>query len=340
MNGSILVTGGAGYIGSHACLCLLLSGYKIIVVDNFSNSVVESIKRVEKLTGCSIKLLEGDICDYVFLSEVFKIHDIEAVLHFAGLKSVNQSLLEPLSYYDVNVGGSLTLLRVMEEYGVYKIVFSSSATVYGEQARSPCKETDLRGSSTNPYGSTKAVVEQVLEALAKSNKNWSISCLRYFNPIGAHESGLIGENGSGIPTNLMPYICQVALGNLDILSIFGNDYNTPDGTCQRDYIHVMDLAEGHVTALKFCAKNNGIHFFNLGTGVPFSVLEIVQAFEEETSQTIAMEITARREGDLGSVYADVTKAKMELEWQANRDLKAMIADAWRWVSKNPSGYDN
>ena len=328
---SILVTGGAGYIGSHTCVELLNAGEKIIIVDNFSNSKPEMLDKIREITDKDFKFYEVDLLDIINLEKVFKENpDIESVIHFAGLKAVGESVEKPIEYYHNNVTGSLILFDVMKKYNCKKIVFSSSATVYGNPKTVPIKE-DFPLSTTNPYGSTKLMIEQILNDIYISDNEWSIILLRYFNPIGAHKSGIIGENPNGIPNNLMPYINQVAIGKLDHLNIFGNDYDTKDGTGVRDYIHVVDLAIGHLKALEKARSSNGIEAYNLGTGKGYSVLEIVKAFEDATGVKVKYEIASRRPGDIATCYADPTKAKNELNWKAVRDIKEMCEDSWRFT---------
>ena len=328
---SILVTGGAGYIGSHTCVELLNAGEKIIIVDNFSNSKPEMLDKIREITDKDFKFYEVDLLDIINLEKVFKENpDIESVIHFAGLKAVGESVEKPIEYYHNNVTGSLILFDVMKKYNCKKIVFSSSATVYGNPKTVPIKE-DFPLSTTNPYGSTKLMIEQILNDIYISDNEWSIILLRYFNPIGAHKSGIIGENPNGIPNNLMPYINQVAIGKLDHLNIFGNDYDTKDGTGVRDYIHVVDLAIGHLKALEKARSSNGIEAYNLGTGKGYSVLEIVKAFEDATGVKVKYEIASRRPGDIATCYADPTKAKNELNWEAVRDIKEMCEDSWRFT---------
>lgn len=333
----ILVTGGAGYIGSHTCVELLNEDYDIVVVDNFSNSKTESLKRVEELTGKSIKFYEVDLLDREGLEKVFSENDIEAVIHFAGLKAVGESVEIPLKYYHNNITSTLILCEVMEKYNVKKLVFSSSATVYGVPQSVPISE-DFPLSTTNPYGSTKLMIEQILRDLYTSDEEWSISLLRYFNPIGAHESGRIGEDPNGIPNNLMPFITQVAIGKREKLSVFGNDYDTHDGTGVRDYIHVVDLAKGHLKALQKIKDTTGIDAYNLGTGTGYSVLDIVKNFEKANNIRIPYEITPRRPGDIAQCYADPTKAKEELGWVAEKGIEDMCRDSWNWQKNNPKGY--
>ncbi|MBQ2815662.1 MAG: UDP-glucose 4-epimerase GalE [Clostridia bacterium] len=335
---SILVTGGAGYIGSHACVELLNAGYEVVVVDNLYNSKEESLSRVQKITGKSLKFYECDIRDAEGLEKVFTENKIECVIHFAGLKAVGESCKIPLEYYDNNIGGTVILCQVMAKMGVKKLVFSSSATVYGDSPI-PYREDMHVGHCTNPYGRTKYMIEEILRDLYASDNEWSIALLRYFNPIGAHESGLIGEDPNGIPNNLLPYISQVAIGKLACLSVFGDDYNTPDGTGVRDYIHVTDLAIGHVKAVKYLESRTGIDAINLGAGRGYSVLELVKAFEKACGHEIAYKIAPRRPGDLDVSYADPQKAKDLLGFETQLDVDKMCEDTWRWQSNNPNGYD-
>lgn len=336
---SILVTGGAGYIGSHTCIELMKAGYDVVVVDNLYNSKREALKRTAELSGKQVPFYECDIRDKAGLSKVFSEEKIDAVIHFAGLKAVGESCQKPLEYYDNNIGGTLTLCEVMKEFGCKKLVFSSSATVYGMNNVSPLKETMLTGGTTNPYGTTKYMIEIILSDLFKADNEWSISLLRYFNPIGAHESGRIGEDPNGIPNNLMPYISQVAIGKLPCLSVYGNDYDTPDGTGVRDYIHVVDLALGHVKAVERVLGKSGLDIYNLGTGVGYSVLDVINAFEKASGIKINYKIVDRRPGDIATCYSDPSKAYNELGWKAERGLEQMCADSWRWQSQNPNGYD-
>ena len=336
---SILVTGGAGYIGSHTCVLLQEAGHDVIIVDNFSNSSKISVDRVEKITSKPIKLYECDILDRDALRKIFKENDIEAVIHFAGLKAVGESVEQPLRYYENNITGSLHLFEVMAEAGVKKIVFSSSATVYGIPETVPLKE-DMPTSATNPYGQTKLMLEQILSDLYIADGEWSISLLRYFNPVGAHASGTIGEDPKDIPNNLMPYITQVASGKLESLNVFGNDYDTPDGTGVRDYIHVVDLAEGHLCALDLVRGGKGVFIHNLGTGIGYSVLDLVNAFKEANGIEIAYNIVDRRPGDVGECYADPAKAESELGWTAKKNITDMCRDSWNWQKNNPRGYEN
>ena len=334
----ILLTGGAGYIGSHTTLALLQAGYEVVVLDNLCNSSPESLKRVAQLAGREPALVEGDIRDRAALDRVFTNHAIDAVLHFAGLKAVGESVAQPLSYYDNNVHGSQVLLQACADAGVFNFVFSSSATVYGEPAQMPISEACPVGQPTNPYGRSKLVVEDMLRDVAASDPRWLIAILRYFNPVGAHESGLIGEDPNGIPNNLLPYIAQVAMGKLPELAVFGNDYPTSDGTGVRDYIHVVDLAEGHLRALEALLTRTGAHVWNLGTGQGYSVLDMVRAFEAASGKPVPYRVAPRRPGDIATCYADPAKAERELGWKARRGLDEMMRDAWRWQSMNPNGY--
>ncbi len=332
---AILVTGGAGYIGSHTCVELLNAGYDIVVLDNFCNSNPESINRVQKITGKSVTLVKGDVRDKDCLRSVFTQYPVTAVIHFAGLKAVGESVVNPLKYYDYNVMGSLALTEVMTEFDVKSLVFSSSATVYGFSDTKPIPET-AQLSPFNPYGQSKRMVEQILEDLSASDAGWNIALLRYFNPVGAHESGMIGEDPNGVPNNLMPYVSQVAAGKLKELSIFGDDYPTIDGTGVRDYIHVVDLALGHIAALK---KLDGLMTINLGAGAGYSVLELVQTFEKTTGVKIPYKIVGRRAGDIAIYFADATLAKEKLGWQTKFNLEDICRDSWRWQSQNPQGYN-
>jgi UDP-glucose 4-epimerase len=334
----ILVTGGAGYIGSHTCVELLNAGNEIIVLDNLSNSKLEAVTRVREITGRDFRFYQADLLDREAVEAVFKANKIEAVIHFAGLKAVGESVQIPLRYYHNNITGTLILCEVMQKFGVNRIVFSSSATVYGMPEKVPITE-DFPLRATNPYGRTKLMIEEILQDLYVSDNNWSISLLRYFNPIGAHQSGRIGEDPNGIPNNLMPYITQVAVGKLKELKIFGNDYPTPDGTGVRDYIHVVDLAIGHLKALEKVMSSSGVVSYNLGTGKGYSVLAVVSAFERATGIQIPYSIVSRRPGDIAECYANPQKAKRELGWMAERDVERMCADAWRWQLNNPSGYE-
>ena len=336
---AILVTGGTGYIGSHTSIELLKSGYEIIIVDNFCNSKPEVLNRIEELSGKKPKFYEVDLLDKVGLRKVFEENSIDAVIHFAGLKAVGESVEKPIEYYHNNITGTLILCDVMREFGVKKIVFSSSATVYGMNNKVPFSEEMPTASATNPYGSTKLFIEQILTDIFVSDNEWSIALLRYFNPIGAHESGRIGEDPNGIPNNLMPYITQVAVGKMEFLRVFGDDYDTHDGTGVRDYIHVVDLANGHLKAVEKVLADTGVNAYNLGTGIGYSVLDVVKAFEKASGQKVPYKIVERRAGDIGSCYADATKAFKELGWKAEKNLEDMCADSWRWQKNNPKGYD-
>ncbi len=335
---SILVTGGAGYIGSHTVLQLLEQDFHVVVLDNLSNSSAESLRRVEALTGKQITFVQGDIRDLHVLDDIFSEHNIDAAIHFAGLKAVGESVQKPLEYYENNVYGTLTLCKAMRKHSVKNLVFSSSATVYGDPVTLPLCEDMETGHPTNPYGMSKLMVEHVLSDLYASDNNWNIVVLRYFNPVGAHPSGRIGEDPNGIPNNLMPYISQVASGKLEKLNVFGDDYNTPDGTGVRDYIHVEDLANGHLKALDRLSLNTGLDIYNLGTGQGYSVLEMIKAFEKAAQKSIPYQISPRRSGDVASCYSDPTKAAQELNWHAVKTLEDMCNDAWHWQSNNPSGY--
>lgn len=334
---SILVTGGAGYIGSHTCLQLLNAGYDVIVVDNLSNSHYESLRRVQDLAGRTLDFVELDINDKTALSTVFKQNEIESVIHFAGLKAVGESVEKSLLYYQNNVQGTLSLCEVMAEHNVFKLVFSSSATVYGDPVSVPIDES-FALSATNPYGRSKLFVEEILRDLVISDSRFEVALLRYFNPVGAHESGRIGEDPQGIPNNLFPYISQVAVGKLEQLSVFGNDYDTKDGTGVRDYIHVIDLADGHLKALQKLKPAHGCVAYNLGTGNGYSVLDMIEAFEKASGVTINYKITERRPGDIGSCFANPAFAEQELGWKAQKGVEEMAADAWRWQQQNPNGY--
>lgn len=336
----ILVTGGAGYIGSHTVLALLNANYEVVVIDNLSNASCESIHRVEKLSGKSVSFFEADILDKDELSSIFMQHKIDAVIHFAGLKAVGESVLKPLEYYHNNVVGTLTLVEVMRQYDSHHLVFSSSATVYGEANEPPYLESQPIGQPTSPYGKSKAIVEQILEDVAVGDSKMKIANLRYFNPIGADKSGQIGEDPNGIPNNLMPFVAQVAVGKRPKLSIFGNDYSTPDGTCLRDYIHVSDLANGHIDALRWLLQQEKgcCEAFNLGTGEPLSVLDIINGFEQYSGKKISYEFAARREGDLPAFWANSSKAYSMLKWKPEKNLQDMMQDTWRWQSNYPNGY--
>ena len=336
----ILITGGAGYIGSHTALELLNEGYEVVVYDNLCNSSKESLKRVEELTGKTITFYEGDVMDEAALKAMLEKEGVDAVIHCAALKAVGESVQKPLEYYRNNITGTLTLMDVMKQTGVKNIVFSSSATVYGSPEEMPITEECPKGQCTNPYGWTKSMLEQILTDIQKADPEWNVVLLRYFNPIGAHKSGTIGENPNGIPNNLMPYITQVAVGKLKELGVFGNDYDTPDGTGVRDYIHVVDLAKGHVKALKKIEEKAGLKIYNLGTGKGYSVLDIVKNFEAATGVKIPYVIKARRPGDIATCYSSAEKAKEELGWTAEYGIKEMCEDSWRWQSNNPNGYDD
>lgn len=336
----ILVTGGAGYIGSHTLIELSNAGYDFVVYDNLSNSQKESISRVEKIINKHVFFEQGDIRDRKSLEQLFCRYDIDAVIHFAGLKAVGESVANPLDYYDNNVNGTLVLLEVMKEFGCKKIVFSSSATVYGDPHTTPIKEDFPTGNTTNPYATSKYMVERILKDLYTSDNEWKIAILRYFNPVGAHESGLIGEDPNGIPNNLMPFISQVAVGKREFLSVFGNDYDTHDGTGVRDYIHVVDLADAHIKALNYLTNMQitNILITNIGTGVGYSVLDVVKAFEKASGVNIHYKLVPRRAGDIAKYYADPSYAKAILGWEATMDLETMCRDSWRWQSTNPNGY--
>ena len=335
---NILLAGGAGYIGSHTAVELLNAGHDVVIVDDYSNSCPEALKRVEQITGKSFVSYEADIKDKKAVSQIFYQNNIDCVIHFAGLKAVGESVRQPVRYYRNNIDTTLTLLECMQEAGVKNIVFSSSATVYGEDNPMPCVETMKRGCCTNPYGWTKYMMEQILEDAAFADAGLSVILLRYFNPVGAHASGLIGEDPQGIPNNLMPYVSQVAVGKRDCLTVFGGDYATPDGTCRRDFIHVMDLANAHLKAIEYAVQRKGVDIFNIGTGTPYSVLDIIKAFEAAAGVKIKYEIGARRAGDLPECWANADKAARVLGWRAQRDLAAMCRDAWKWQSMNPEGY--
>ena len=332
---SILLPGGAGYIGSHTAVELLKKGKDIVIIDNFSNSNIKAIDAIKKITGKDFKFYQIDYMDREKLEKVFEENNIEAVMNFAGYKAVGESVKKPLEYYDNNVSGAIVLLETMKKYNCKKFIFSSSATVYGEPERIPLTEDCKTGGTTNPYGTTKLFIEQILKDLYTSDNTWDICILRYFNPVGAHESGLIGEEPKGIPNNLMPYIVRVAAGKLEQLSVFGNDYNTPDGTGVRDYIHVVDLAKGHIKALEKLEKENeGLYIYNLGTGTGYSVLDMVKSFENATGQKVNYKIVDRRPGDIAECYADPKKAKEELEWEAEKNLEDMCVDSWNYIKNN------
>ena len=335
---TILVTGASGYIGSHTVLELLNKGYNVIGVDNFSNSSFESLKRVQELTGKTITFFETDIRDEKKMEEIFQNYKIDAVIHFAAFKAVGESCKLPLKYYENNISGTVSLLRIMGQYGVKKIIFSSSATVYGDPEKLPLDE-NCKLSTTNPYGSTKLMMEMIMQDLYKSDNEWNVILLRYFNPVGAHESGRIGEDPKGIPNNLMPFVAQVASGKLACINVFGNDYDTPDGTGVRDYIHVVDLANGHVAAIEQC-KESGVHIYNLGTGHGYSVLDMIKAFEKACGKTLPYKICERRPGDIAACYACPDKARAELKWEAKYGIEEMCATQWKWQSGNPRGYES
>lgn len=336
---AILVTGGAGYIGSHTCIELINGGYDVVVLDNLSNSSEKSLERVAQITGKKVPFYKVDILDKDGMNEIFEKECIDSVIHFAGLKAVGESVAKPLEYYHNNITGTLLLCDVMRAHNVKNIIFSSSATVYGDPAFIPITEECPKGMITNPYGQTKSMLEQILTDLHVADPEWNVVLLRYFNPIGAHESGLIGEDPKGIPNNLLPYIAQVAVGKLEVLGVFGNDYDTVDGTGVRDYIHVVDLAKGHVKALKKIEDKSGVSVYNLGTGNGYSVLQVVKAFEKACGKTIPYTIKPRRPGDIATCYADAAKAKAELGWEAEFGIERMCADSWRWQSQNPNGYE-
>lgn len=335
---AVLVTGGMGYIGSHTCVQMIKAGMEPIIVDNLCNSKIEVLNRIEALTGQQPAFYQGDIRDEDFLDSVFNKHDIQAVIHFAGLKAVGESVIKPLEYYDNNVNGSLVLVHSMRKAGVKSIVFSSSATVYGDPKVVPITEESPTGATTNPYGRSKYMVEECLSDLFQAEQDWSVTLLRYFNPVGAHPSGTMGEDPEGIPNNLMPFIAQVAVGRREKLSVFGSDYSTSDGTGVRDYIHVMDLADGHIAALKSVGEKAGLHVYNLGTGKGSSVLEMVEAFSTACGHPIPYELCPRRPGDIAECWASTEKAQRELGWKATRSIAEMTADTWNWQSSNPDGY--
>lgn len=337
---TVLVTGGAGYIGSHTLVELLEQGYEAVVVDDLSNSSEKAIQRVEKLTGKKISFYPVNILDIEGMQKVLDAHKIDACIHFAALKAVGESVAKPLDYYWNNIAGTVGLLKLLEKNGIRNFIFSSSATVYGASEIMPVTEECPKGNCSNPYGWTKHMNEQILTDLQHANPSWNIILLRYFNPIGAHQSGCIGEDPKGIPNNLMPYITQVAVGKRDRLGVFGNDYNTPDGTCVRDYIHVCDLATGHVKALRKLEEGCGLEIYNLGTGIGYSVLDVIHAFEKATGVTIPYDIKGRRPGDVDTTYSDASKAERELGWKARYGILEMCADSWRWQKQNPNGYED
>ena len=334
----ILVTGGAGYIGSHTCVELLNAGYEVTVVDNLYNSSKKALDRVQEITGKTLKFYEADILDRDAMNKIFDENKFDAVIHFAGLKAVGESVAKPIEYYENNIGGTLVLTDVMRKHGCKNIIFSSSATVYGDPAMIPITEECPKGTCTNPYGWTKSMLEQILTDIHTSDPEWNVVLLRYFNPIGAHKSGMIGEDPKGIPNNLLPYVAQVAIGKLECLGVFGDDYDTPDGTGVRDYIHVVDLAVGHVKAVEKLADKEGVSIYNLGTGHGYSVLQVVHAFEKACGHPIKYAIKDRRPGDIAMCYCDPVKAKKELGWEAQYGIEEMCADSWRWQSQNPNGY--
>jgi UDP-glucose 4-epimerase len=334
----ILLTGGAGYIGSHTALTLLKAGFEVIIFDNLSNSSFEPLRRVSKLVNKPVKIIKGDVRNFEALRDIFRNNEVDAVVHFAGLKAVGESAVKPLEYYDNNFNGSVILLKAMSDAGVYKFIFSSSATVYSEKQKMPISETNQTGNLTNPYGRSKLMVEDMLKDLAAANPLWKIAILRYFNPVGADESGQIGEDPRGVPNNLVPYIAQVAMGRIPHLSIFGNDYQTIDGTGVRDYIHVADLAQGHLSAIAALNRLCGAHVWNLGTGQGYSVLQIVRNFEICSGKAIPYQFCSRRPGDIAICYSDASKAERELGWKAKRGLEEMLNDTWRWQLMNPEGY--
>ena len=335
----ILVTGGAGYIGSHTCVSLLEAGYEVVVVDNLDNSSEKSIERIQKITGKDLTFYQADILDADAMDRIFGTENIDCVIHFAGLKAVGESVREPLRYYHNNISGTLILCDAMQKHGVKNIIFSSSATVYGDPAEIPITEKCPKGTPTNPYGWTKHMIEQILTDFHTADPEWNVILLRYFNPIGAHKSGLIGEDPKGIPNNLLPYVAQVAVGKLKCLGVFGNDYDTPDGTGVRDYIHVVDLADGHVKAIDKIKEKPGVKIYNLGTGNGYSVLQVVKAFEKACGHEIPYEIKERRAGDIAACYADASLAKEELGWEAKYGIDEMCEDSWRWQKMNPNGYE-
>ncbi len=336
----ILVTGGAGYIGSHTCVELLNSGYEVVILDNLYNSNKKAVDRIEEITGKKTAFYEADMADRAALDKIFTEHKIDCVIHFAGLKAVGESVVKPLEYYKNNISGTLILAEAMREHGCKNIIFSSSATVYGDPAFVPITEECPKGTPTNPYGWTKSMLEQILSDFHTADKEWNVILLRYFNPIGAHESGMIGEDPKGIPNNLLPYVAQVAIGKLACVGVFGNDYDTPDGTGVRDYIHVVDLAIGHVKAIDKIKENPGVKVYNLGTGNGYSVLDVIKAFSKACGHEVPYEIKDRRPGDIATCYADASLAKKELGWEAKYNLDDMCSSSWNWQSKNPNGYND
>ena len=336
----ILVTGGAGYIGSHTCVELLNNGYEVVILDNLYNSNKKAVDRIEEITGKKTAFYEADMADRTALDKIFTEHKIDCVIHFAGLKAVGESVVKPLEYYKNNISGTLILAEAMRDHGCKNIIFSSSATVYGDPAFVPITEECPKGTPTNPYGWTKSMLEQILSDFHTADKEWNVILLRYFNPIGAHESGMIGEDPKGIPNNLLPYVAQVAIGKLSCVGVFGNDYDTPDGTGVRDYIHVVDLAIGHVKAIDKIKENPGVKVYNLGTGNGYSVLDVIKAFSKACVHEVPYEIKDRRPGDIATCYADASLAKKELGWEAKYNLDDMCSSSWNWQSKNPNGYND
>ena len=334
----ILVTGGAGYIGSHTCVELTEEGYEVVIVDNLYNASEKAVERIKEITGKDVVFYRADIRDYNAMNDIFAKEKPDAVIHFAGMKAVGESVSKPMEYYENNIGGTLTLCKAMRENGCKNMIFSSSATVYGDPAFIPITEECPKGVCTNPYGWTKHMLEQILTDIQTSDPEWNVILLRYFNPIGAHKSGLIGEDPKGIPNNLLPYVAQVAIGKLECVGVFGNDYDTPDGTGVRDYIHVVDLAKGHVKAIRKLMEKPGVKIYNLGTGKGYSVLDVIKAFEKACGKKIPYQIKERRPGDIATCYSDATLAKEELGWEAEYGMDEMCADSWRWQSKNPNGY--
>ena len=337
---NILVTGGAGYIGSHTCVQLLNAGYGVVILDNLYNSSPKAVERIKQITGKEVAFYEGDMLDESLLDRIFSECSIGCVIHFAGLKAVGESVAKPLEYYKNNITGTITLLEAMREHGVKNMIFSSSATVYGDPAFVPITEQCPKGNPTNPYGQTKSMLEQILTDIHTADNEWNVILLRYFNPIGAHESGLIGEDPKGIPNNLLPYVAQVAIGKLEKVGVFGNDYDTPDGTGVRDYIHVVDLAEGHVKAIDKIKENCGVKIYNLGTGNGYSVLDVIKAFSKACGHEVPYEIKERRPGDIATCYSDASLAEKELGWKAKYNLDDMCASSWNWQTKNPDGYNS
>ena len=337
---AILVTGGAGYIGSHTCVELQNAGYDVVVLDNLSNASEKSLDRVEALTGKKVTFYKGDILDRDILNKIFAEQKIDSCIHFAGLKAVGESVAKPWEYYNNNIAGTLTLVDVMRQNGCKNIIFSSSATVYGDPAEIPITENCPKGQCTNPYGWTKSMLEQILSDIYKADNEWNVILLRYFNPIGAHKSGLIGEDPKGIPNNLLPYVAQVAIGKLQCINVFGDDYDTPDGTGVRDYIHLVDIARGHVKAIQKLADKDGVNIYNLGTGKGYSVLDVIHAFEKACGKKLPYVIKPRRAGDIATCYSKCDKAAAELGWTAQYDIDEMCADSWNWQTKNPNGYND